>query len=69
MDYKTLQTSTSADRIDKGRIYGAGVGYLVGEALRIGFDANYFQRTAPLAIGRDYQGLRMGASISYGPTQ
>jgi hypothetical protein len=70
MAYSTLDSSASAaDRTDKGRVFGGGVGYLLGDVLRIGFDANYYQRLAPLAIGRDYQGLRMGASISYGSTQ
>jgi putative beta-barrel porin BBP2 len=58
---------TSA-RTDGGQSYGLGLGYLVGETLRIGFDVNYYLRRSPLTQ-RNYDGLRAGVSVSYGISQ
>jgi hypothetical protein len=57
---------TSADHVDHGRVYGAGIGYRVGQIFRIGFDANYYARTSEVDVTRNYNGLRYGFSISYG---
>ena len=58
-----------AERTDHSWQLGTGVGYRVGEVLRIGLDANYFRRDAPDAEYRNYDGLRIGASFSYGLPQ
>ena len=58
-----------AERTDHSWQLGAGVGYRVGEVLRIGLDGNYFRRDAPDAEYRNYDGLRIGASFSYGLPQ
>jgi len=54
------------ERTDHSWQVGTGVGYHVGESLRVGVDANYSRRDAPEAQYRNYEGLRIGASFSYG---
>ena len=53
-------------RVDHGALLGAGVGYRVGKTVRVGVDANYYRRDSSSQILRDYEGLRVGASVSYG---
>ena len=68
--YSQLVSATPfPDRVDKTRLYGAGIGYWVGEILRIGVDANYYQRTSDTLTQHGYEGLRVGASFSYGLPQ
>lgn len=68
--YKNLVTLPNLpERIDRPWYAGAGVGYRVGETLRLGFDVNYYRRTMGLAAGRDYSGLRIGGSLTYGLPQ
>ena len=55
-----------SERTDHSWQVGTGVGYHVGESLRVGVDANYSRRDAPEAQYRNYEGLRIGASFSYG---
>jgi len=62
-------TPALAARTDRSWQAGGGIGYRVGETLRLGFDLNYLHRTTALGGLRDYTGLRGGASISYGLTQ
>ena len=54
---------------DRGYVVGGGVGYRVGEVLRIGGDANYYTRRAEVEGRRDYEGLRVFGSIMYGIRQ
>jgi hypothetical protein len=49
--------------------YGGGTGYHVGRVMRVGFDVNYVQRHSDLDPLRHYEGLRAGASLSYGLPQ
>ncbi len=56
-------------RTDHSWLAGAGIGYRVGRTLRIGFDANYYKRTVDEIVSRNYRGLRLGASVSYGSPQ
>ena len=62
-------SSASAGKPDRGYIYGAGVGYRVGETLRLGLDTNYYTRTSEIDGRRDYEGVRVFGSISYGRQQ
>jgi len=57
------------ERTDHSWQLGTGVGYRVGDTFRIGVDANYYRRDAPEAEYRNYDGLRIGASFSYGLPQ
>lgn len=54
---------------DRGYVFGGGVGYLLGETFRLGFDTNYYTRRSELEERRDYEGLRLFGSISYGIRQ
>ena len=68
--YRTVTTSAATtDRVDHSWIAGGGLGYRLGRTVRLGVDANYYKRTVDLDQTRDYRGLRLGASISYGLPQ
>lgn len=54
---------------DRGHMFGAGIGYLLGETFRLGLDANYYTRRSDFEGRRDYEGLRIFGSISYGIQQ
>jgi hypothetical protein len=54
-----------ADRMDQYRLFGAGVGYHLGREMRIGFNVDRQHRTSPVQ-SRDYEGYRIGTSITYG---
>lgn len=69
LDYKTVAITTLPKRVDRLWQGGAGIGFRVSPALRVGLDANYYQRNAPAIALRDYEGLRVGASFSYGLNQ
>jgi hypothetical protein len=70
LDYQQLASMADlGGRVDKGRVYGAGVGYRVGEILRIGVDANYYARVSDTLTLHNYEGFRVGASFSYGLPQ
>ena len=55
-----------ADRI---RQYGLGTGYRLGKTMRIGVEGVYYRRRSTDTLEREYEGLRVGAAISYGLTQ
>ena len=54
-----------ADRLDHIRSYGAGVGYRLGEDLRVGFNVDQQKRESRVDR-RKYDGLRYGIAVSYG---
>ena len=68
LDYRQIQSLGSTARTDTGRLYGGGVGYRLGELLRLGLDVNYSVRRSQ-RTARQYDGLRVGASVSYGLPQ
>lgn len=57
------------ERVDRPWYAGGGIGYRVGETLRLGFDVNYYRRTMGLTAARNYSGLRLGGSLTYGLPQ
>lgn len=61
--------ATRQERVDVGAVYGAGIGYRFGESIRLGIDANYYKRDSDALGIRNYEGLRAGASVSYGLPQ
>jgi hypothetical protein len=67
--YRNLATTTLGDRTDHSWVFGGGIGYRVAETVRVGLDANYYRRQSASLAFRDYEGLRVGASFSYGLTQ
>jgi hypothetical protein len=62
-------TINLAERTDHSWQLGGGLAYRIGEILRVGLDANYYRRDAPEAEYRNFEGLRVGASFSYGLPQ
>ncbi|MGC4081068.1 MAG: outer membrane beta-barrel protein, partial [Vicinamibacterales bacterium] len=64
--YRTVTPDLTPERTDTGWMAGAGIGYRIGETLRIGVDVNDYTRTVNGNEARSYRGLRAGASISYG---
>jgi hypothetical protein len=67
--YRTLTTGVDGVPLDeRGKMYGLGVGYRLGESFRIGFDANYYRRRSQTST-RNYDGLRAGMSLTYGISQ
>jgi hypothetical protein len=52
-------------RTDHVGRYGGGVGYNIGEGLRVGFDVQSFYRSSPVP-SREYGNLRAGLSVTYG---
>jgi len=70
MAYRNVVTIPSLPkRTDRSWMGGGGIGYRFGQTLRLGFDANYYRRTVDLNGTRNYEGLRLGASVSYGLPQ
>jgi Putative beta-barrel porin 2 len=55
----------AANRADRVRTYGGGVGYRMGRDLRLGFNADTYRRASDLAQRR-YKNLMMGISATYG---
>jgi hypothetical protein len=53
------------DRLDRYRLYGGGIGYHLGRDIRIGVNVDRQHRTSPVR-SRDYDGYRIGSSITYG---
>ena len=56
---------TVADRVDRVRTYGAGVGYHLSRDLRVGVNVDRSQRDSDVAF-RQYRGLRIGTTVTYG---
>jgi hypothetical protein len=54
-----------ASRVDHVRSFGGGIGYHVGDDLRVGFNVDRQKRTSIVDL-REYEGLRFGATITYG---
>lgn len=55
----------SPSRRDRVQLRGVGIGRRIGQDLRVGFDLNYVRRRSTLASS-EYEGYRVGGSISYG---
>jgi hypothetical protein len=51
------------------RQYGAGVAHWFGRTLRLGVDGNYYRRRTRNDLQREFEGFRIGASVSYGLPQ
>jgi hypothetical protein len=56
------------DRVDRGHIYGGGLGYRLNETTRIGFNVAQTKRESS-ALLRSFEGTRAFASITYGIQQ
>jgi hypothetical protein len=70
LGYRQLAPVESSARLsDRGHLFGGGVGYRVGDTLRLGMDANYSTRRSEIEGRRDFDGLRVFGSIAYGIQQ
>ncbi len=69
LSYKTdsgVVATGTEDRLDRSYFAGGGLGYQLGEAVRVGVEANYYHRTSNTYEFRGYDGLRVGGSFTYG---
>ena len=68
LEYAVRQglAAPTAPQLDRIAQYGGGIGYRVGRTVRFGIDGHYFQRRSTNATLRDFEGFRVGASITYG---
>jgi len=75
MRLRDLVTGAQAEKgpdappVDRGTTWGLGLGYRVGDTVRVGFDANHYERRSEVSDLRNYHGLRFGGSVSYGLPQ
>jgi Putative beta-barrel porin 2 len=66
--YRQLRPLPTVGSTETGRGAGFGVGYWVGQTLRLSVEAMYSARRSG-ETARQYDGLRVGASVSYGILQ
>jgi hypothetical protein len=70
LDYRHLEASVTGDPgYDRAYTFGGGIGYRIGETLRVGVDANHYSRRSEFDSRRNYDGVRVFGSISYGIRQ
>jgi hypothetical protein len=65
LDYRVVALAAGNGRLDTGRRLGGGVGYRLGEHVRLGLDVNRDRRTSDVAL-RKYDAWRVGGSLTYG---
>jgi hypothetical protein len=72
-DYRELQIGLpvvpeepAGPRVDTTWVYAGSLGYRLGPANRIGFGVSYWQRESTTAKFRNYEGLRIGSTVTYG---
>jgi opacity protein-like surface antigen len=61
-----LAGSSTMPREDRGYHVGGGVGYQLGENVRLGMNVDYYRRTSNQQQLREYDGVRVGGSFTYG---
>jgi hypothetical protein len=69
LSYETVALPGLSRRRDEGKRFGGGIGYTLGQYMRLGFDVNYIDRTSDADITRNYEGVRAGFAVSYGLKQ
>jgi len=57
--------ANNADRLDQVRSYGGGIGYHLGQDVRVAFNVDQNTRDSVIDT-HDYHGLRYGVAIAYG---
>jgi hypothetical protein len=71
LDYRRIEgvvLSELPSHSDHSYRLGGGVGYVLGNSVRVGVDLAYYKRSSPLAL-HEYDGLRVGGSFTYGLTR
>jgi hypothetical protein len=61
-----LDPAVGVARVDIARVYGGSVGYRLGRGTRIGFGVTYLDRESNTILLRNFDGLRIGTSVTYG---
>ena len=69
LDYEMIAVPGATRRTDTGIRYGGGIGYTLGEYIRLGVDVNYMDRKSEADITRNYEGVRGGFTVTYGLKQ
>lgn len=69
LGYQNLVGFEGDERVDRGSLYGGGIGYRVGHTLRLGLDINRVDRRSDAVSLSNYHGLRFGGSVTYGLPQ
>lgn len=69
LDYERVGLAGDIRRADSGRRYGGGIGYTLGQYIRMGVDVNYIDRVSEADITRNFEGVRAGFSLTYGLRQ
>lgn len=54
------------ERIDTTDNYGVNLGYRAKRQTRIGLGVSYWTRVSPVETSRNYEGLRIGTTVTYG---
>jgi hypothetical protein len=65
LDYRDRGGVADQRGIDHVETYGGGLGYRMSNTLRIGFNVDAQRRSSPIAK-RDYRGVKLGMSVTYG---
>jgi opacity protein-like surface antigen len=65
LDYRAVASVGDLARVERQRRIGGGVGYRLGEFIRVGVDVNRDRRTSDVTL-RQYDAWRVGGSITYG---
>ncbi len=69
LNYETIGLPGAERRSDSGNRYGGGIGYSLGQFVRLGFDMNYIDRQSDASVTRNYEGVRAGFTVTYGTKQ
>ena len=63
----SAQSGPDRGRTDTILSYSGGIGYRLRQSVRLAFGGTYFDRRSnDMSSGRDYTGLRLGISVTYG---
>lgn len=63
--YQGILGLSSIERDDHVGRFGGGIGYALGDQVRVSFDVQSFYRSSDIP-GREYGGTRAGVSVTYG---
>jgi hypothetical protein len=66
MSYRAFGGGTDEARRDAFTLYGGGVGYRLGDSVRLGFNAEWSRRRSDALLDREYDRRRYFASLTYG---
>jgi opacity protein-like surface antigen len=65
LDYRAVALDDGVARTDRAWRQGGGVGYRLGEVIRLGVDVDRYERASDIVL-RTYDAWRIGGSVTYG---